>query len=332
MKVQRSLWDPWDDFWEKPRWFDDTMGGPGFPTGGPTAVDDSAIEDLAAKHHIGFVVLDGAGEPYPGLAYVLEGPQEEREEGVLGADAQVRRDDVHDDDYRFELKSVVDVVWTREAADCGEEIGLAGTVIGYEDGTAVEIRIFRERRETDDDVVDTVDATVEGGVVQAVWSYDPNDDKAVPGTHAQLAFIAQLRIDGEPTWAKTLQPVRVTLPRVAAAQWSRRATAPGKTVQMRVKMVGLPDGSPVTVEVFKQLRSSDTELLTTLEGIAVADRGVEVPWVYEHDPSDPASGEAECLFVVTSELYLDVTKTSGPLWVSSTVGSKRKRSPRKRKR
>ena len=330
MSMQSDPWAEWDDFWAAPPWFEGTWGGAAIVVGVGQDSPESAepAEDMAPKHFIGFVVLDGGGDPYPGLAYALSGPDGDREEGELATDGQVRRDDVLHDGYLFQLKTVLEVGWDVEASDCGEEIGLTATVSGFEDGTPAEIRIFRERRETDDDMLESLESTVEGGTVRATWVYDPNADYAISSPPAELSFIAEVRVDG--MWAKTLVPVRVTMPRVETAKWSRRATKPGKTVMMRVDLTGVPDDSPVTVEVFRQLRSGGQELLTTLEGIVVDDNGVEVPWVYECDPDDVSATEAECLFVVTSEVYLDVTKTSGPLWVSSEVGRRRKRRRRRR--
>lgn len=317
-RIERDEYDPWADEWfQRASTHREAWGVV------PEALPGMPLKELLQTYFIAFEVEDGAGDPYPGLAYVLEGPGRAREEGTLPASGEIRRSDVLDDDYRLTLKMVEDIAWASTIAQCGEEVELLGHVSGHADGTAVEIRIFRELRETDDDVIDTILATVESGMVVARWGYDVN---ASPTTHPQLRFVAELRVPGVPGWAKTAVPVVFELPAVRVVRWSRRATAPGKPVEIRVAVAGISDGSPLTVEVFKQRRDGAQECLASFEGIPVTDGRVVLSWTYESDASDPhAANEAECFFVATSETFLDATRTSGPLWISRAVGRKAKR-------
>jgi hypothetical protein len=327
----RELLDEWtrtvdSDVWGE-SWFQRAaLGGSAYGSALPQQVESAPVEDLAPKHFIGFEVLDGVGEPYPGLAYVLRGPGDEIEEGTLPASAQIRRNDVPDDDWSLTLRTVDELVWDATAALCGDPVALRGRVTGHADGTEVEIRIFRELRETDDDVIECLAATVQAGQVLASWTYDPNASHAIAGTYPELRFIAELRVPGVPGWAKTLTPVVFALPAVRAARWSRRGAAPGKPVEARVGVVGMKDGSPMTIEIFKQRRDGAQECLATFEGLPVVEGKVAVEWTYEADPEDPlAPNEAECFFVATSETWLDATRTSGPLWISRAVGRKARR-------
>jgi hypothetical protein len=317
-RIENDEYDPWaDDWYQRASTHPETWGAV------PESLPGRPLKELLKTYFVGFEVQDGAGDPYPGLAYVLEGPGRAREEGTLPASALIRRSDVLDDDYRLTLAMVDDIAWASTTAQCGQEVELLGHVTGHADGTTVEIRIFRELRETDDDVIATIDATVAGGMVIARWGYDVN---ASPATHPQLRFVAELRVPGVPGWAKTAVPVVFELPAIRVARWSRRATAPGKPVEIRVKVAGIADGSPMTIEVFKQRRDGAHDCLASFEGLAVVEGGVVLPWTYEADAADPkAANEAECFFVATSEEFLDATRTSGPLWISRAVGRKVKR-------
>ncbi len=297
-----------------------------------SAGDAEPLEDLVPKHFVAFEVLDGAGDPYPGLAYVLQCPDGTLEEGTLPDAAQIRRDDVSDESYSLALKLVEEITWSTTSASCGEDVELRGRVSGYPDGTEVEIRIFREFRESDDEVIDTLTGTVEGSQVVVHWAYDVNADHAIGGSHPMLPFVAELRIPGAPGWAKTAEAVLFELPAIRVARWSSRATAPGKAVEIHVAVAGIPDGSPLTIEVFGQQRDGSQPRLDSYEGVVVTDGGVVLPWTYDSDPSDPnAANEAECFFVATSETYLDATRISGPLRVSRAVGrrSRNKRAKTK---
>jgi hypothetical protein len=317
-----------------PSWWEN-YGGGGSSGGGAADTEPVAaipIEDLAPHHHVGFQVVDGNGDPYPGLPYSLLGNQGEEESGLLPSNAEVRRDDVFDDGYALVLKGVDQLVWSSATAREGEAVELRGHVDGYPAGTKVEIRLFRELSETDDDVVATVESEVlEGGGVIATWTYDHEGEEAFDGVHAQVALIAELRVPGQPGWAKTTTTLRLELPGIEAAKWSRRAVRPGQEVTMRARTRGVPDGSPVTIEVFRELRTGERVLLDTFEGLPVCEGRVSAPWTYVCDPEDPnAPSEAECFFVATMEEHITCTSVSAPMWISRSVGRKRRTKKRAR--
>lgn len=301
--------EPWGETW----FHRAELGGTAFGVQQPPV--EPEVEDLAPQHFIAFEVIDGAGDPYPDLGYVLRGPEEELEEGTLSG--PIRREGVANDDYELTIKTVDALEWAVDATTCAQEVVLRGRVTGHADGTEVEIRIFRELRETDDDVVATVSAAVEGGLVVASWTYEA---ETIAGSHAQLRFIAELRVSGVPGWAKTRRPLVVELPAIRSACWSERRVAPGQSLEMRVEVVGIAEGSTMTVEVFKQRRDGAQECLDTFEGLSVTQGAVMVPWTFEADVEDAMMiTEAECFFVATSEEHLDATLTSGPLWISRTM-------------
>jgi hypothetical protein len=301
--------DPWGESWVQRA----ELGGTAF--GVTQAPAEPEIEDLAPQHFVAFEVLDGEGDPYPDLGYLLRGPDAEVEEGTLSG--PLRREGVANDDYHLTIKTVDALDWGVDATMCAHEVALCGRVTGHADGTEVEIRVFRELRETDDDVIATVTATVEGGLVSASWTYEMG---TIAGARAQLRFIAELRVGGVPGWAKTVRPLVVELPAIRAARWSERRVGPGQPLEIRAEVVGIAEGSTMTVEVFKQRRDGAQECLETFEGLAVTQSAVVVPWAFEADVEDATMiTEAECFFVATSEEHLDATRTSGPLWISRTV-------------
>jgi hypothetical protein len=301
--------DPWGETW----FHRAELGGTAF--GVMQAPVEPEIEDLAPQHFIAFEVLDGAGDPYPDLGYVLRGPDEEIEEGTLSG--PIRRDGVANDDYGLTIKTVDALEWGTDTTMCAQEIALRGRVTGHADGTEVEIRIFRELRETDDDVIETVSGTVEGGLVVASWTCEVG---TIAGPHTQQRFVAELRVPGVPGWTKTARPLVVEQPAIRAARWSAGRVGPGQPLEMRIELAGIAEGSTMTVEVFKQRRDGAQECLETFEGIAVTQSAVVLPWTFEADVEDSTMiTEAECFFVATSEEHLDATRTSGPLWISRTL-------------
>ena len=257
-------------------------------------------EDLAEKHDIGFAVVDGNGEPYGGLGYVLEGPGQEREDGELDDSGEVQRKDVASEDYRLVLKSVRGVAWGGTASKAGVEVEVSAAVVGYEDETEVEIRLFRLYSERDDDVLETLNATVVDGRVAATWTYEHDPDGPFATDHGVVSIVAEVRVGADGPWAKTHTPLSLTLPSVDDAAWGDDEVEPGEEVGLSLSAVGVPDGTPIAIAVYQARRSGEELLLEEFADLTVEDEAVELSWSYPvPDDPDAPPVDAECFFVAT---------------------------------
>jgi hypothetical protein len=275
------------------------------------------IEDLAEHHFIGFAVLDANGDPYPDVEYQLRGPGGEREEGSLGSSGQLRKDDVDGDDYTLVLREIDAVQWSEAAASSGQPLTIDARVLGYDDGAGVEVRLFREYAETDDDVLQTLTGEVQGGTVQVAWAYRHDRNGPFARCHGIVHLVAEVRVGKNGPWAKTMQPLALQLPTVVAARWSTHTTAPGREVELLVETAGVVDGTPMSIQVFARKRDG-TQLELELFEESVEAGVTRVTWSFPPpSESNPAQGESECFFVATLDGDDFRTCVSDTLWVTS---------------
>ena len=244
-------------------------------TATPSDVDE--LVELAEEHFVEFRFVDPRGNAVSGVPYVLHDPDGVQTEGTLGRDGRIRRDQVLDGTWAAELRAVEDARWTTEAAEVHETLELAARVTGCPDGTTVTIRIFREHRETDDDVIDELTATVAGGTVEASWRYEPGADEARAREQGQARFVAEVALD-DACWAKTITPAVITLETIIAAQWDRVQCGRGETVPLSVEVAGFADGTSVEIEVLRRTPMGETESHASLGPHPIAGGAVVSEW------------------------------------------------------
>lgn len=330
MRARVADVDPWRAFgeWEDDdvrsylaRWIDDRQRWD-FPQGGTAygvarqADPEEDIADLAEKHFVGFCVLDGNGDPYPDVEYALRNPDGECESGKVGSTGEVRKDDVDSADWTLNLRSVADVKWSEAGATSGDARVISALVEGYEDGEAVEVRLFCELAETDDDVLETLTGEVVGGAVTVPWTYEHDRDGPFARRAGVVRIIAEVRIGADGPWAKSLEPLALTLPGIDSARWSVDAIAPGEPVGLEVRTSGVPDGTPLTIEVFSRRRDG-TQVHEAIFEEVVEAGAIDVDWTFPAPPANRGQrGESECIFIATLDGDDFRVTVSNTLWVT----------------
>jgi hypothetical protein len=263
-------------------------------------LEESELEDLAEKHDVGFLVLDANGEPYTGLAYRITGPDGEPEDGELPANGQVDRKNVESEMYTLTLREIRDAAWGGETACAEVGVELTAAVQGYDDGTEVQIRLFRQYAETDDDLLEELSATVSHGRVRTVWTYVHDREGPFAKEHDIVEVVAEVRIGTDGPWDKTVVPLALQLPTVDDADWSDHEVAPGEEITLSLTAVGVPDGTPLAIQIFKCRRSGEQLLIDEFDDLCVEGEQVAVAWAYpESDDADAPLVEAECFFIAT---------------------------------
>ena len=286
-----------DDAREDPFWSAPEYGGTHGGVMDPVAGGEDA-EDLVEKHDVAFLVLDGNGDPYGGLDYRLEGPDGD-EEGTLGDSAEIEKSDVTSEDYCLTLREVVAVSWGAPSAEADIEVTIEALLHGYADGTAAEVRLFRLYAEQDDDVLETLDATVTADKASVSWTYAHDPDGPFAKDQGVVYIVAEVRVGAEGPWAKTLEPLALQLPTVDEARWSDDEVEPGEEVELTLTADGVPDGTPITVEVFQCRRSGEELLLESFEETIEAGT-LSLRWAFpESDDPDAPPIDAECFFIAT---------------------------------
>lgn len=237
------------------------------------------LQSLAEPRRIGFVVLDGLGKPFGKLAFVLNHGNRVLERGALGNDATVRRSDVIDDDYTLQLVDVDAVTWGDTRACLDQPTMLHVRTSGL-DGQTLEVRVFEEFRERDDDVLANGEITVNGGVGVLAWTPKAADFPADPTRGGSVSLVAEVR-DGDGHWAKTDVPLALELPALAALSWSTPSSPRGTAVDLVAVTRGFADGTSVDFDVWRVDWSGDDVHVCTLEPATIAAGRASATWMPE---------------------------------------------------
>jgi len=241
--------------------------------------DAVPLQSLAQPHRIGFVVLDGVGEPFPELAFVLLHRGRELERGVLGNDATVRRADVTDDEYTLQLVGIDAVSWGARHAGLGEPITLHVRATGL-DHRSLEVRVFEEFRERDDDELTTTTITVNSRIGVALWtpvrSHLPED----PARGTTATLVAGVR-DGDGHWAKTDIPLMLELPTIVTVGWSAPSSTSDVAVELGATTQGFADGTTLEFDVWRVDWSGDDVHVLTLDTATIIGGRATASWIPE---------------------------------------------------
>ncbi len=265
----------------------------------PSASAEPEGEELVEKHDIGFAVLDANGEPYGGLDYLLLGPGTEKEAGTLASNGEIHRKRVTSEDVRLVLRDIADVAWAVESTCAKVSAALTATVVGYDDGTELEVRLFRQFAEADDEVLETLSAVVKGGIASATWTYEHDPDGPFATDQGVVEIVAEVRAGATGRWAKTLVPLALQLPTIDDPTWSDDEVSPGEPVTLAVSAVGVPPGTPIAIEIYKCRRSGEELLMESFPDLTVEGDRVEVVWSHPPAEEDAPPIEAECFFIAT---------------------------------
>lgn len=141
--------------------------------------DGSGAEDEAEteNHYLDVKFKDKGGKPITGVAYKIDAPDNQSDQGNLYG--KVKKTGVEPGDYDIELKGVVNAEWSQTSARVGDVVKLSADVAGYEDGTPAVFQIYERDLNGPDKALATKKAQVSGGKVETQWEYpyleDPDD-------------------------------------------------------------------------------------------------------------------------------------------------------------
>lgn len=271
------------------------------PPSGELAFEHATeLRELADKHRVSFLVLDGRGEPFPGVAYELFESGSSLARGSLGDDGTVRRDSVTHDDYALVLVDIEEVRWIAGGEGAGAH-ALEIDCSGIADGTRLDVLVFEELREADGEELAKLTATVQGNRARAEWTADADELATLADEDGRVRIVAEVR-GPQSRWRKTDAQLELVAPTVLSIAWGETAAAP---IELVVATRGVADGTPVRIEIWHARLGAAAERLAELgDGVVVGD-GVRVTW------SPPALDHAiECWATATID---GAAPAAGPL-------------------
>lgn len=190
------------------------------------------------------------GTKVSGLEYVLVDPARAEEPGTLAKSGTITRRGVAPGDYTVVLKEIEYAVWQKGRGRIGDELEVIARTSGYPDGTAATVKLYRERTESPGDELATVEAQVQGDVIQATLVYEPTTDAQKQETGV-IGLIAEVSLDGGKAWAKTQRPLQLQLPTLAGVRWSENRVSAGDGVELVVEALGHPPDTQVAIELWR---------------------------------------------------------------------------------
>lgn len=234
------------------------------------------LQSLATPHRVGWLVVDGAGDPYAGVAYVLRHGDEELTRASTGKDGRVSRDPVTDDDYSLEVVAIDAARWDGATVHLGAPALLHVRASGL-DGESVEVILYVELREQEADAIARTTATVQDGVAVVTWTPDADALDGAERVDGCVRIIAEVR-HGKTCWAKTEVPLAVALPEVVDASWSAPRVEPGAAIELVACTRGLAAGAKVAFDVWRVPFAGDDEHVGTVAEVAIADGQARARW------------------------------------------------------
>lgn len=222
-----------------------------------TAADIVDLADLADGDQepeeddwVEFVFEYPDGTKVSGLDYLLLDPTRAEEAGTLGSNGTITRRGVRPGEHTVVIKEIDYAVWERGRGRVGDELKVIARTSGYPDGTAATVKLYRERRESPGDELATVEAEVQGDVIEATLAYEPKDD-AQKQESGVIGLVAEVSLDGGKTWAKTSRALQLQLPTLATVSWSEPRVVAGGSVDLVVDAPGHPPGTEVALELWR---------------------------------------------------------------------------------
>ncbi len=258
------------------------------------------------------------GTPVKGLEYRLLHPGGTDEAGTLGDDGMISKEDVAAGAYTVVLKEIEHVAWVDRRVRCGEEARLTARIAGYPDGATATVKIYREHRETNAEVITTLSATIAGGAIEARFTYDNTTTEERKTEEGVAAFVAEVALDGGKRWAKTRAPLLVELPTLSVPRWSSGYAEVGDEVEILADVSGFPDGTKVQLAIWEHDWDGEDRKVTDLPDGIIAGNKLAVACTYDEGEALPREGEY--FAVVTLDTGVKREARSALLWCSDMEG------------
>ena len=131
-----------------------------------TALSDNVEATTKEKHWIEFEFVDKAGNPVSGVPYRFNDPDKKESEGTLKIDGRILRDAVSKGKGEVILYKLFNAKWSKEIVKFGDKVKLSAEAEGFEDGTKVNIQIYRKEINSPDIVVKSLDEKISGNKIE----------------------------------------------------------------------------------------------------------------------------------------------------------------------
>lgn len=136
-------------------------------------------------------------------------------------------------------------------------IKLLAQLSGFPEGTPVKLHVYRQYREHGQPLATLEGKTNAGGRVAVDWNFTYDKDKH--GEKPQFIYKIEVDAAGRKLLLTANQSIGVpdnwgpvhTPPRIVSAAWSKTQAKAGEKVELQVTTEGVPDGSPVVVELYR---------------------------------------------------------------------------------
>jgi uncharacterized Zn-binding protein involved in type VI secretion len=160
-------------------------GGSGSAAGGGAGMTAAASAQASAatarwsnlesttkrEHWVEFEVVDKAGLPVSGVAYKFTDSAGKESKGVLKTDGKITRDALTAGNCRVVLLDLRNAQWAKSNANVGDRVKMTAEVDGFAPGTAAVFEVYRRDITGPDSGVVSLESTVQGNKVEAVWEY-----------------------------------------------------------------------------------------------------------------------------------------------------------------
>ena len=131
-----------------------------------TALSDNVEATTKEKHWIELEFVDKAGNPVSGVPYKFNDPDKNESEGTLKLDGRILRDAVSKGKGEVVLYKLFNAKWSKEIVKFGDKVKLSAEAEGFEDGTKVNIQIYRKEINSPDIVVKSLDEKISGNKIE----------------------------------------------------------------------------------------------------------------------------------------------------------------------
>jgi hypothetical protein len=212
--------------------------------------DLAEAESEAEDTWVEFVFEYPDGTKVGGLDYILLDPSQKQEPGTLAQSGTITKRGVTPGDYTVVLEEIEYAVWEKARGRVGDELKVIARTSGYPDGTAATIKLYRERTESPGDEIATVEAQVQGDVIEATLQYEAKDDAQKHETGV-IGLIAEVSLDGGKAWAKTPRALQLQLETLVGVRWATARAAAGDAVELVVEALGYPPDTQVAIELWR---------------------------------------------------------------------------------
>jgi hypothetical protein len=212
--------------------------------------DLAEAESEAEDTWVEFVFEYPDGTKVGGLEYILLDPAQKEEPGTLAQSGTITKRGVTPGEYTVVLEEIEYAVWEKGRARVGDELKVIARTSGYPDGTAATIKLYRERTESPGDEIATVEAQVQGDVIEATLQYEAKDDAHKHETGV-IGLIAEVSLDGGKAWAKTPRALQLQLETLTGVSWAKARAASGDSVELVIEALGYPPGTQVAIELWR---------------------------------------------------------------------------------